>query len=97
MDVQQATMTQAGNPIKQTEMATAIESLTAETQRLQETVSVLSARLGPMLSAGSPTVSEVAPDIAKMEAEYPDKVNTLAYAIADQHRALSALINRLEV
>ena len=96
MDVQQASM-QAGNvPTKQTEMAQAIDSLTAEVERLQATVGVISARLGPMLSSGSPNV-EIAPDIQKMEAEYPDKVNTLAYAIADQHRIISGLINRLEV
>ena len=97
MDVQQEMMKGSNEPTKPPEMMIAIESLSNEVSRLQEHVSMLSARLAPMLNAGSPTVSEVAPDVSKMEAEYPDKVNTLAYAIADQHRALSTLIHRLEV
>jgi hypothetical protein len=79
------------------EMKQAIASLTLEVEQLQAVVGVLSARLGPMLNAGKSQLGEVPGDLANMEAEYPNKVHTLAYAIADQRRTLQGLVTRLEV
>ena len=96
MDAQSASMhntvPMAG---KTPEMKIAVDSLASEVERLQATVSVLSARLGPLLNAGTP--QEVRADIQQMDAEYPAKVNNYAYALADQTSMLDQLISRLEV
>src|SRR5678810_500953 len=96
MDAQQATMPQ---PMvgRDPEMKIALSALGVEVEMLQEEVGILVSRLNAVMNAGSPSINEAPPDIQSMEAEYPDKVNKFAYAIADQRRQLQSILRRLEI